>query len=98
MVRGKDRFEKPTDAGYRDMLYNLRMGNGHIVEVQLNLKQIVDVKKGAGHKIYEKIRDIEAKAKDRDMTNEEKQQIEELNAQSRGLYDQAMDQVMGGGK
>ncbi|MFN3201566.1 MAG: hypothetical protein ACE366_24400 [Bradymonadia bacterium] len=88
----KDRFANPTDQGYRDILLNVRMSNGHVVEIQLHMKQIIEVKSGAGHKLYEDIRTIEAKAKaeNRPLTPEELARIEDLNAQSRAVYDDAM--------
>jgi len=60
VVRMKDRFSSPTAGGYRDIMLNVRMSNGHICEVQLHLKQILAVKGGPGHKIYEEMRAIEA--------------------------------------
>lgn len=55
VVRLKDRFAEPA-GGYRDVMLNLRMPNGHIVEIQLHLKAILDVKNGPGHQLYEQIR------------------------------------------
>ena len=91
IVRGKDRFEKPTAGGYRDIVLNVRMPNGHIVELQLHLKQIMEVKQGKGHEIYEKTRAIEAKAQleGRDLTAQETAEIKALEAESRAAYDAA---------
>ena len=96
IVRDKNRFEKPTSAGYRDVTLNLRMPNGHIVELQLHLKQIMEVKQGKGHDIYEQVRTIEAKAQKegRDLTAEEVAQIQKLEAESRALYDAALANAM----
>jgi hypothetical protein len=89
IVRTKDRFENPTAGGYRDVMLNVRMSNGHICELQLHLKQILEVKMGPGHAIYEQIRDIEAGASGRPLTPEETARIEALERQSRELYDSA---------
>ncbi|HVV87083.1 MAG TPA: hypothetical protein VHE35_28785 [Kofleriaceae bacterium] len=95
VVRSKDRFANATAAGYRDMMLNVRMSNGHICELQLHLKQILDVKKGAGHHIYEEIRKIEAQAANGELSNEQREQIDALNAQSRQLYDAAFEAAGG---
>lgn len=62
IVRIKDRFIKPAPGGYRDILINVKQSNGHVTELQLHSKQIIDVKGGTGHKLYEKIREINGKA------------------------------------
>ncbi|MFN3201564.1 MAG: RelA/SpoT domain-containing protein [Bradymonadia bacterium] len=88
----KDRFSNPTDQGYRDILLNVRMSNGHVVEIQLHMRQIIEVKGGVGHKIYEEIRTIQARAvaERRALTPDELARIEQLNAQSRAAYDSAL--------
>ena len=92
IVRIKDRFANPTSAGYRDVLVNVRMSNGHVVEMQFHVKSILDVKAGPGHAIYEQVRTIEATAKleGRELTAAETKQIADLNQQSRGLYEEAI--------
>lgn len=88
--RKKDRFAEPV-AGYRDIMFNLEMPNGHICELQLQLEAIQSVKSGDGHKLYEQIRTIEGKAKreNRELTPEEAAQVAKLNAQMKGKYDDA---------
>ena len=40
-------------GGYRDLLLNLRcLATGHIVELQITLKGLIDVKAGGGHANY----------------------------------------------
>ncbi len=92
LVREKNRFAQPTPAGYRDILLNVQLSNGHIAELQLHLTQILEVKSGAGHKIYEEVRKIEAAAQtaDRALSSEEKAKIDQLNAEAKALYDQAL--------
>jgi hypothetical protein len=92
IVRIKDRFKKPID-GYRDVMMNVRMQNGHIVEVQLHLKAILDVKNGPGHPLYEEIRAIDARAKleNRPRTATEDARREELVKEMSALYDQAYE-------
>ncbi|MGE0872535.1 MAG: RelA/SpoT domain-containing protein [Kofleriaceae bacterium] len=98
VVRVKDRFANPA-GGYRDMLFNVRMPNGHIVEVQVHLRAIKGAKDhGMGHTLYEQIRSIEAKIKleKRAATPAELAQIMELQATMKKVYDDAF--VAAGGE
>ena len=64
VFKSKNRFEKPTDDGYRDILMVVNVG-GHLCELQLNTHAILEAKeKGLGHKIYEVTRQLEPVAKD----------------------------------
>lgn len=53
VVRAKDRIAEPIPTGYRDILLNLRMDNGFVAELQLNVPQMIEAKEGLGHKLYE---------------------------------------------
>ncbi|WP_431879375.1 toxin glutamine deamidase domain-containing protein [Micromonospora marina] len=55
----KDRFLDPQDSGYRDLLLNLRMSNGHMAELRLQLAAIEGVAEWE-HALYEVRRDLEA--------------------------------------
>ena len=58
VVRGKDRFNKPLDSGYRDMLLNVRLeGSDHVGELQLHLRTIIDIKEAA-HRTYALMRAV----------------------------------------
>ena len=48
VVRVKNRFLNPTAEGYRDVLINIRGANGHISELQLWHRGIMDVRNGQG--------------------------------------------------
>ena len=98
IVNIKDRFVKPTSAGYRDILLTVRMSNGHVCEVQLHLEQILAVKGGEGHKLYEIIREIEGKAlkEGRALTPDEIAKIEWANGESRKLYNEAIEKATKG--
>ncbi|CAN1208610.1 hypothetical protein TUMEXPCC7403_00215 [Tumidithrix helvetica PCC 7403] len=95
LVREKNRFAKPTPAGYRDILLNVRLSNGHIAELQLHLQQIMDVKNGVGHKLYEEVRSIERAAKEagKALDPEETAKVEQLLQESRSHYDAALDKA-----
>ena len=90
IVRVKDRFENPVD-GYRDVMMNVRMSNGHIVEVQLHLRAILEVKNGPGHALYEQVRSIDARAQTegRPLTPDETSRRAQLVEEMTGLYDAA---------
>ncbi|MEL7523371.1 MAG: hypothetical protein AAGJ80_17440, partial [Cyanobacteria bacterium J06553_1] len=90
VVRIKDRFQSPVN-GYRDVLLNLLMPNEHIVEIQLHLRSILDVKYKYGDQLYLEIRSIEAAAKQeqRDLTSDETRRIEQLSSQAEQLYNEA---------
>ena len=93
LVRIKDRFQNPAN-GYRDILLNLEMPNGHVVEMQLHLRSILEVKNGIGHELYERVRSIKALAKseNRPLTSFEIEQIRESELEMEKLYEQAFEQ------
>ena len=99
VIKKKDRFGDPTPEGYRDILLNIRMSNGHVVEIQLHMRQILEVKGGPGHKIYEEIRSLKAAAKTegRALRPDELQRIDELTAESKSLYGAAITNARTGG-
>jgi len=64
VFKAKNRFEKPTDDGYRDILMVVNIG-GHLCELQLNTQAILAAKEqGLGHKLYEITRQLAPIAKD----------------------------------
>jgi hypothetical protein len=94
----KDRFAKPTEAGYRDIMMNIEYPNGHVGELQLHLKPILKAKE-KGHKDYEIVRNIEAKAKEEGrttMTPEERKSLDDANGRMRTLYDAALEEATKG--
>lgn len=57
----KDRYKgKPAKGGYRDINIIIRAPNGHLTEVQINTKAMMQAK-NAGHKDYEVVRSLDAK-------------------------------------
>jgi hypothetical protein len=90
----KDRFAAPVN-GYRDRFYNLVMPNGHVVEIQLHIKPIFDVKMGPGHALYEKQRAIldKAKIEKRPLTSAEKAEVARFEDEMKALYDEAFKTV-----
>ena len=58
-VREKNRIANPTAAGYRDIMLNVALDNGHVAELQFNLTGMLAAK-DKGHKQYEEARSLEA--------------------------------------
>lgn len=95
----KNRFGKPTEVGYRDLMFNVRYPNGHVGEIQVNVKSMLEAK-NLGHSLYEKVRDIESKKKeqgDRSLTLEEQETVDIANESQKRLYDEAWNQAMTSG-
>lgn len=82
IVREKNRLLKPTAAGYRDIMLNVRLSNGHIAELQFNLTGML-VAKAKGHKQYEEARKMEGEHKQSNLPLD----AAEL-AKLKGLYDE----------
>ena len=94
----KDRFTKPTSAGYRDIMMNVELPNGHIGELQVHVKEILKAKDEA-HKLYEKTRTIEGKASREgrtELTTEEQKIVGDANKESEELYTGAFEKACGG--
>jgi hypothetical protein len=92
VVRIKDRFERPAPGGYRDILLNLKTSDGHVVEMQLHIADILHEKdKGEGHDLYEQMRDIEGAAKkdDRPLTPGETKKMAKITKRSEKVYGDA---------
>ena len=52
-----DRYQHPFPGGYKDLLCLIRV-NGFVCELQLNIDEMLEIKEGAGHTQYEKIRKV----------------------------------------
>lgn len=52
ITRVDDRFATPTEAGYMDIAVGLKMPNGVIAELQINIPEMIEAKE-VGHKLYE---------------------------------------------
>lgn len=56
----KNRFDKPTAEGYRDLMTFVKLPNGMVAELQLHVKQMT-LAKEKGHKDYEITRTLQGK-------------------------------------
>jgi hypothetical protein len=52
VVRIKNRFDKPLDSGYRDVLLNVELPSGQIAELQIHIPQMLATKE-LGHLLFE---------------------------------------------
>jgi uncharacterized protein YdcH (DUF465 family) len=96
ILKIKDRIKEPLESGYRDILMNLKMSNGHIVEFRLHLKAIGEAD-AIGHSLYEQARSIEATVKINQggiPTAEQKNTILQLKQQAKQIYDSAYQTVL----
>lgn len=92
-----DRFANPTEAGYRDLKLDVEYEDGHIGELQLHVRPVMEVKEQA-HKMYEQVRTIQAKAKEEGRTSlseEEQKIVDGANKQMKSLYNKAWEQALG---
>lgn len=53
VARVKDRFAKPTNAGYSDLLINVNLPGGIQGEVQIHIPEMLAAKNDLGHALYE---------------------------------------------
>jgi hypothetical protein len=100
LVQVKDRFAKPLH-GYRDVLMNVKMSNGHIVEIQLHIAAMLHAKEGlGGHKLYEQHRALRRKASEegRRLTGQEAAELVRIEGQMRALYGAAYEAAKKGKK
>ncbi len=95
----KDRMTNPTDAGYRDILTNVKLPNGIVGELQILVKPMMKAKL-QGHHQYEITRSIEAAAEreGRDKkTLSEHHEYQRAMLEMRQLYDAAWAKCGGPG-
>ncbi|WP_162846413.1 hypothetical protein [Flavobacterium dankookense] len=92
ILKIKDRIQQPLN-GYRDILMNIEMKNGHIVEFRLHLKEMDEVAEGIGHKLYEERRNLEAIYTRRELTIQEQITINKLKKQEKILYDEVWNKI-----
>ncbi len=95
ILKIKDRIQEPLN-GYRDILMNIKMKNGHIAEFRLHLKEMDEVADGIGHKLYEEVRSIKASAvnENRKLSIDEFNRIKKLEEESLKLYNDAWVKII----
>lgn len=85
-----DRISNPLPSGYRDVQMKFTR-EGHVAELQLNLKSMIIAKEGEGHKLYEEQRSLIAQVQKekRDFTPQELAIKERLDKQMSAIYHKA---------
>jgi hypothetical protein len=93
----KNRFEKPTPSGYRDIMMNIKLPNGHIAEIQVNTKDMVVAKERKGHPLYAVERELTGQigVEKRQPTPEEARRIKELQDAQNEVYKTAFERSLG---
>ncbi len=90
VVDVKDKFKKPTDAGYRDMNVVVRLPSGHLAEFQINVRAMLQAKEAAHH-LYAEQQSIERKGAS--ATPEDSARLEELLHAQRAIYHPAWEKL-----
>ena len=93
----KDRFARPAPSEYRDILLNVTMPNGHICELQVNIKPMLAAKDKV-HDLYEKQRTAEGRINKRGdgPTQAERSLLEQLNRKQTIRYRKAWAMITKG--
>lgn len=90
----RNRFRQETAAGYRDVVLNARLPNGHVMELQLHLKPILKAKE-ENHPIYSRIRGIGEEASDEgELTPEMRRMLDEGTRQMRQRFESAWQEAV----
>jgi len=97
VIRIKDRYKTVDDFGYRDILCNVKLDNGMIAEVQVNVPQMLAAKEEfGGHKYYDIARDKDDYVKAGHLTEEQaNEDWLALARMSKIVYDAANQAVLG---
>jgi hypothetical protein len=88
----ENRFDTPTDLGYRDIKFNVRFPGSNVIgEIQVHTKAMLAAKEGLGHAYYEEARTIAGlrRTEQRTYTPAEKTRLTELTGLSKALYAKA---------
>jgi hypothetical protein len=79
---------QPSPSGYRDVFFNVEF-EGMVVELQANVKEMIDAKQGPGHTLYEEERKLDVLLNDGVATAEDIRR-KELNVEKqKALYNAA---------
>jgi len=94
ILKIKDRIQAPLDSGYRDILMNIEMRNGHIVEFRLHLKVIDEIAANGGHKLYQQRRTLDAISETRDLNQQELKLRFKLIQEEIDLYENGWQKII----
>jgi hypothetical protein len=97
--RPRNRFREDSQSGYRDMVLNYRLPNGHVMELQLHLKPILRAKDEV-HPLYAQVKNLNETLKEDaasgggDAGSETRKKVQRLNRAMRQRYDQAFSEAL----
>jgi hypothetical protein len=97
VARLNERVVGPLPTGFRDILMNLRMSNGHVVELQISLREMIEASDGPGHALYEEWRTLNGVVQSQQggvATAAQAAELETLMAQMQNLYNNAYQQIL----
>jgi (p)ppGpp synthase/HD superfamily hydrolase len=97
VVYFKDRYASPVPSGFRDILLNVKMSNGHIVELRVTLESIENIAKIEHIESYGPRRTIEKTMKVEgrtEYTPQEQAIIDGFISKYRPMYDAAWKAVL----
>lgn len=96
----KNRFEKPTPEGYRDLMTFVKLPNGMLAELQIHVKSMT-LAKEKGHKDYEITRTLQGKYGEGEPSDkwheDDHTAFYEAVKRQKDIYDQAWQKSNGGG-
>ncbi|MFC5600973.1 hypothetical protein [Deinococcus cellulosilyticus] len=95
IVRFKDRFAHPAPSGYRDILMNLKMSNGAIVEMRLEIEAFNKAAKEE-HNYYKESEMLlyQLEIEHRAPTFDEAKRLRWLSAKAKEIYAEAWKDVI----
>lgn len=97
IARLNERVVTPLETGFRDVLMNLRMSNGHVVELQISLKEMIEESDRIGHLWYEEYRSLKGIVDSQQggiPTSSQASELESLMTQMQDLYNNAYQQIL----
>jgi hypothetical protein len=89
--RPRNRFRTATAAGYRDVVLNARLPNGHVMELQLHLKPMLQAKE-QNHALYSQIKGLDDKVRDKrreEIPEDVMERFHTLTSRQREVYERA---------
>lgn len=95
----RNRFREPTSSGYRDVVLSARLPNGHVMEIQLHLKDVLRAKEEA-HREYTRVKGLDdqisgqGRGPQTELTQEQLQLFDEAQTRMKRLYEGAWQTIV----
>lgn len=90
-AKPRNRYRDATSSGYRDVVLNARLPNGHVMELQLHLKPVLQAKE-SNHGLYSQIKGLDEKPSD-ELAEEQQRILDENTRRMREIYDRAWEEA-----